>query len=71
MSERSCGEQIPYLLKSYGVDTVFGMPGVHSLEFYRSLEEAGVASYWGAPRTRCWLHGRRVLPAPVVDPVWR
>lgn len=42
MTKRSCGEQIPYLLKSYGVDTVFGMPGVHSLEFYRTLEEAGV-----------------------------
>lgn len=42
MTERSCGEQIPYLLKSYGVDTVFGMPGVHSLEFYRSLTEVGV-----------------------------
>ncbi|MBT4888366.1 MAG: 5-guanidino-2-oxopentanoate decarboxylase [Rhodospirillales bacterium] len=42
MDERSCGEHVPFLLKDYGVDTVFGMPGVHSLEFYRSLEEAGV-----------------------------
>ncbi|MEO0382666.1 MAG: 5-guanidino-2-oxopentanoate decarboxylase [Pseudomonadota bacterium] len=42
MITRTCGEQIPYLLKSYGVDTVFGMPGVHSLEFYRSLEAAGI-----------------------------
>lgn len=42
MVERSCGEQIPFLLAGYGVDTVFGMPGVHSLEFYRTLEDAGI-----------------------------
>lgn len=42
MRTRSCGEHIPFLLKRYGVDTVFGMPGVHSLEFYRSLDEAGI-----------------------------
>ncbi len=42
MTTRSCGEQIPFLLRDYGVDIVFGMPGVHSLEFYRSLEEAGI-----------------------------
>ena len=42
MTVRSCGAQIPHLLREYGVDTVFGMPGVHSLEFYRTLEEAGV-----------------------------
>lgn len=42
MTERTCGAQIPHLLRGYGVDTVFGMPGVHSLEFYRTLEEAGI-----------------------------
>ena len=42
MTLKSCGESIPYLLKEYGVDTVFGMPGVHSLEFYRSLGDAGI-----------------------------
>ncbi|MBA4491475.1 5-guanidino-2-oxopentanoate decarboxylase [Paracoccus sp. S1E-3] len=42
MADRTCGEQIPHLLNSYGIDTVFGMPGVHSLEFYRTLEEAGI-----------------------------
>lgn len=42
MTERSCGEHIPYLLRAYGVTTVFGLPGVHSLEFYRSLEAAGI-----------------------------
>ncbi len=42
MSKKSCGESIPFLLKEYGVDTVFGMPGVHSLEFYRGLDGAGI-----------------------------
>ncbi len=42
MSKKSCGESIPFLLKEYGVDTVFGMPGVHSLEFYRGLDDAGI-----------------------------
>ena len=30
------------LLSAYGVDTVFGMPGVHTLEAYRGLEDAGI-----------------------------
>ncbi|MGC2942202.1 thiamine pyrophosphate-binding protein [Brevibacterium sp. FAM 24638] len=28
-------------LRSYGVDTVFGIPGTHNLEFYRPLEALG------------------------------
>jgi len=40
---RSCGEDIPFLLAELGVETVFGMPGVHSLEFYRTLADAGIA----------------------------
>ena len=43
MIRASCGEHIPHLLRAYGVATVFGMPGVHSLEFYRSLEAAGIS----------------------------
>ena len=27
--------------RGYGVDTVFGIPGTHSLEFYRPLRELG------------------------------
>lgn len=42
MTERSCGAQIPFLLAELGVDTVFGLPGVHSLAFYHSLEAAGI-----------------------------
>ncbi len=39
----SCGGAILHQLKAYGVDCVFGIPGVHTLEFYREMETAGVA----------------------------
>lgn len=29
-------------LRAYGVDTVFGMPGVHNLEFYRHFGDTGI-----------------------------
>jgi acetolactate synthase-1/2/3 large subunit len=32
-----CGEALIALLEQYGVDTVFGIPGVHTLELYRPL----------------------------------
>ncbi|WP_342240885.1 5-guanidino-2-oxopentanoate decarboxylase [Inquilinus sp. OTU3971] len=38
----SCGTQLMHLLHAYGVDTVFGMPGVHTLEAYRGIEAAGI-----------------------------
>ena len=38
MSEHpTCGEALVRLLQDYGVDTVFGIPGVHTLELYRGL----------------------------------
>ncbi len=36
-NQRTCGEAIVALLEAYGVDTVFGIPGVHTLELYRGL----------------------------------
>jgi 5-guanidino-2-oxopentanoate decarboxylase len=36
-ANRSCGEAITGLLEDYGVDTVFGIPGVHTLELYKGL----------------------------------
>lgn len=36
------GKLVVSLLKAYGVQTVFGMPGVHNLELYRGLNEAGM-----------------------------
>ena len=31
------GEALVHLLESYDVDTVFGIPGVHTIELYRGL----------------------------------
>ena len=33
----TCGEALIRLLEGYGVDTVFGIPGVHTLDLYRGL----------------------------------
>ena len=33
----SCGEAVVRLLEQYDTDTVFGIPGVHTLEIYRGL----------------------------------
>lgn len=38
----SCGSRLMALLRAYGVDTVFGMPGVHTLEAYRGMTAAGI-----------------------------
>ena len=38
----SCGTQLMHLLRAHGVDTIFGMPGVHTLEAYRGIEAAGI-----------------------------
>lgn len=36
------GQAIIKLLEGYGVDTVFGIPGVHTLELYRGLGESSI-----------------------------
>ncbi len=36
------GELLPRLLEAYGVDTVFGIPGVHNVELYRGLPATGI-----------------------------
>ncbi|MCF2904496.1 thiamine pyrophosphate-dependent enzyme [Octadecabacter sp. CECT 8868] len=40
--ERPLGAQISHMLKDRGVDTIFGIPGVHNQEMYRGIEEAGI-----------------------------
>ncbi|MGR3496654.1 thiamine pyrophosphate-binding protein [Citreimonas sp.] len=40
--QRPLGAQIAHMLKSRGVDTVFGIPGVHNIEMYRGMEQAGL-----------------------------
>ena len=42
MTIRPLGAQISHMLKSRGVDTIFGIPGVHNVEMYRGIEEAGI-----------------------------
>ena len=42
-TEISVGEAIVGLLEAYGVDTVFGIPGVHNVEMYRALPRSRIA----------------------------
>jgi 5-guanidino-2-oxopentanoate decarboxylase len=39
---RTTGWVVMEALRSYGVDSVFGIPGTHNLEFYRPLEALGI-----------------------------
>lgn len=39
---RNAGYAILATLKNYGIDTIFGIPGTHNLEFYRHLEELDI-----------------------------
>lgn len=39
---QTCGEALIALLERYGVDTVFGIPGVHTLALYRGLAKSGI-----------------------------
>ena len=38
----TCGETIVAKLERRGVDTIFGIPGVHNLELYRGLEKSKI-----------------------------
>ncbi|MHC6227450.1 5-guanidino-2-oxopentanoate decarboxylase [Pseudomonas sp. X10] len=41
-TELTAGQALVRLLANYGVDTVFGIPGVHTLELYRGLPGSGI-----------------------------
>ncbi|MFZ5677011.1 MAG: 5-guanidino-2-oxopentanoate decarboxylase [Pseudomonadota bacterium] len=41
-AEHSTGEALVGLLESYGVDTIFGIPGVHNVEMYRALPRSRI-----------------------------
>ena len=41
-SGKTGGHAVVAQLKAYGVETVFGIPGVHTLELYRGLAEYGI-----------------------------
>ncbi|HSH48917.1 MAG TPA: 5-guanidino-2-oxopentanoate decarboxylase [Halomonas sp.] len=38
----SCGQRLFKLLAAYGIDTVFGIPGVHTIELYRGFDASGL-----------------------------
>ena len=42
MTQRPLGAQISHALKARGVQVIFGIPGVHNVEMYRGIEEAGI-----------------------------
>ncbi len=42
-AELSVGEALVGLLEAYGVDTIFGIPGVHNVEMYRALPRSKIA----------------------------
>ena len=39
---RTCGEALVTLLEGYGVEYVFGIPGVHTVELYRGIAESSL-----------------------------
>lgn len=41
-TEISTGMYLVHLLRAHGVDTVFGIPGVHTIELYRGLAGSGI-----------------------------
>lgn len=42
VSSLTCGEATIGLLKAYGIDIAFGIPGVHTLELYKGLDRFGL-----------------------------
>jgi acetolactate synthase-1/2/3 large subunit/5-guanidino-2-oxopentanoate decarboxylase len=40
--QKPLGAQISHMLAARGVDVIFGIPGVHNVEMYRGIEEAGI-----------------------------
>ena len=46
----TCGEVLVKLLEAYGVEQVFGIPGVHTVELYRGLASSPINHV--TPRTR-------------------
>ncbi len=40
--KKTCGEALMQLLELYGVTTVFGIPGEHTLELYRGIEKSNI-----------------------------
>lgn len=41
----TCAQHLIQLLEAYGVDTAFGIPGVHTIELYRELHDSSLRHY--------------------------
>ena len=39
---KTCGEVLVEILENYGIDTIFGIPGVHTVELYRGLPNTNI-----------------------------
>jgi acetolactate synthase-1/2/3 large subunit len=42
LAMKTCGEVLARMLENYGIDTVFGIPGVHTVELYRGLPATAI-----------------------------
>ena len=42
MPAQTLGAGLSHALKARGINTIFGIPGVHNVELYRGIEEAGI-----------------------------
>ncbi len=42
MPAQTLGAGLTHALKAHGINTIFGIPGVHNVELYRGIEEAGI-----------------------------
>lgn len=69
--ENTGGRALMRTIRNYGVDTVFGIPGTHNLEFYRVLGDLGIAAVTtrheqGAGYAADGWSQRRGLPGVVI-----
>ena len=59
---RNVGQALVALLREYGVDTIFGIPGVHNNELYRGLLNSGMHHILPRHRAGRGFHGGRLCP---------
>jgi acetolactate synthase-1/2/3 large subunit len=45
----TCGEVLVEILQNYGIDTIFGIPGVHTVELYRGLNRTNIRHVTATP----------------------
>ena len=61
-----CGEATMRLLLAYGVDTVFGIPGFHTLELYRGLAQGGIRHVLARHEQGAGFMADGYMPGPAV-----